>query len=71
MNFGALGAMIGGRIQEREIKTLTRYLVLTYFQSGVPNYIAFEAIKLETNRATNMVKLFRRLPQSQKIEGDL
>ena len=71
MNFGALGALIGGRIQEREIRTLTRYLVVTYYKSGVPNYIAFEATKLETNRATNMVKLFRLLPQSQRIEVNL
>lgn len=39
--FGALGAIIGGRAKNKEIKTTTQYLIFTYVKDDDVKYIGF------------------------------
>lgn len=40
--FGAVGAMIGGRVKEKTDRTISNYLIVTYDKDGQPDYIAFD-----------------------------
>ena len=39
--FGPLGAIIGGRAKNREIKTTTQYLIFTYIKDNDVKYLGF------------------------------
>jgi len=43
MLFGAVGALIGGRVKEKKIKEVHHYLIFTYEKEGSVDYIAFDA----------------------------
>lgn len=43
MLFGAVGALIGGRVKEKKIKEVHHYLIFTYEKDGSVDYIAFDA----------------------------
>ena len=51
--FGPLGAMIGGRAKQRNLKTVTKYLIFTYNSDGEVKYVAFDA-----TAKTKQAKLF-------------
>ncbi|MFR3648953.1 MAG: hypothetical protein ACLTXE_17995 [Enterocloster aldenensis] len=40
--FGAVGAMIGGRVKEKTDRNIRNYLIVTYDKDGEPDYIAFD-----------------------------
>lgn len=40
--FGALGALIGGRVKEKKVNTVKNYLIFTYDKEGNPEYIVFD-----------------------------
>lgn len=42
MLFGPVGAMIGGRAKNKEIRTATTYLIVSYMKDDEMKYIAFE-----------------------------
>ncbi|MEK4403439.1 hypothetical protein MKZ26_03210 [Sporosarcina sp. FSL K6-6792] len=69
MIFGPLGAIVGGRSKQKETKTTTKFLVITYAKDDGLEYISFDV----TNdfRVGKMVKLFKQLPQNHRSEIDL
>ena len=42
MVFGALGAIVGGRVKEKTNRTYTYYLIFTYRSNDEINYVSFE-----------------------------
>lgn len=40
--FGQLGAIIGGRVKEKESTTISEYLIFTYIREGQIDYVSFE-----------------------------
>ncbi|MDF2984808.1 MAG: hypothetical protein K0R50_318 [Eubacterium sp.] len=40
--FGTLGAIVGGRAKEKELKTVNTYLIFTYIKDTGINYISFD-----------------------------
>lgn len=43
MLFGAVGALIGGRVKEKKINDVRTYLIFTYEKNNSVDYIAFDA----------------------------
>jgi hypothetical protein len=41
--FGAVGALIGGRVKEKRIETVRSYLIFSYEKDGSISHIAFDA----------------------------
>ncbi len=62
--FGPLGAMVGGRAKEKQVRTIRKYLVVTYKKHEGP---AFTAFKLEGMHpvAIKIVNLFKNRPEIQ------
>lgn len=69
--FGTLGAAIGGRAKTKKIKTVTKYLIITYTnnQGGI-SYIGFDT-KNNPASAEKLVKEFQELNTSSGIEIEL
>ena len=71
LTFGRLGAIIGGRVKTKNIRTATHYLIITYTDSsGKLAYIGFEV----TNNLTAAGKLiteFKKLNSTSGIQINL
>lgn len=42
MVFGPLGALIGGRVKEKKVKDIQRYLIITYTSNDEIKYLGFD-----------------------------
>ena len=58
--FGPLGAMVGGRAKQKQIRTLEHYLIITYLKDGNVDYLSFLLPGLST-KAINLVKQYKPL----------
>lgn len=71
MMFGPLGAIIGGRAKNKEVKTVTQYLIITYTgEQGELKYIGFD-INNNSLSATKLIKEFRELNTNSGIQIEL
>lgn len=71
MMFGALGAIIGGRVKNKKVKTITQYLIITYTgEQGELKYIGFD-IKNNPPSAVKLVKEFQDLNNNAEIQIEL
>lgn len=69
--FGTLGAIIGGRAKAKKVKTITKYLIITYTNNqGEISYIGFDT-KNNPASAEKLVKEFQELNTSSRIEIEL
>lgn len=69
--FGTLGAIIGGRTKTKKIKTITKYLIITYTNSqGGISYLGFDT-RNNPSSAEKLVKEFQKLNTSSGIEIEL
>lgn len=69
--FGTLGAIIGGRAKTKKVKTITRYLIITYIdEQGELKYIGFD-VKNNSQSASKLVKEFRELNTDSGVHIDL
>lgn len=69
--FGTLGAVIGGRAKTKKVKTVTKYLIITYTNNkGEISYIGFDT-KNNPSSAEKLVKEFQKLNTSSGIEIEL
>lgn len=69
--FGTLGAIIGGRVKNKKIKTTTQYLIITYTgEQGELKYIGFD-IKNNPPSAVKLVKEFHELNTNSGIQINL
>lgn len=69
--FGTLGAVIGGRTKTKKVKTVTKYLIITYTNNkGEISYIGFDT-KNNPSSAEKLVKEFQKLNTSSGIEIEL
>jgi len=64
MAFGAIGALLGGIVQERKSKTITSYFTITYDKDGQVTLLAFYVTTTEET-AKKMVALFNQRPKKQ------
>lgn len=71
--FGPLGVIIGGRARTKELKTVTRYLIITYRKENETEEFAFIGFEISGNvsEAIDMVKEFRALNTNSDIRIDL
>lgn len=69
--FGTLGAIIGGRAKTKKIKTVTKYLIITYTNNqGEISYIGFDT-RNNPISAEKLVKEFQKLNTSSEVEIEL
>lgn len=69
--FGPLGAIIGGRVKRKDIRTATQYLIITYTDNnGKMAYIGFEVISGLT-AAGKLIKEFKQLNTTSGIQINL
>ena len=69
--FGTLGAVIGGRAKTKKVKTVTKYLIITYTNNkGEISYIGFDT-KNNPSSPEKLVKEFQKLNTSSGIEIEL
>ena len=69
--FGTLGAIIGGRVKTKKVKTTTQYLIITYTgEQGDLKYIGFD-IKNNPPSAAKLVKEFRELNTNSRVQIEL
>lgn len=59
MLFGSLGAIIGGRVKTKKVKTTTSYLIITYKSENELKYIGFD-IQNNPPSADKLVKEFQK-----------
>lgn len=69
--FGTLGAIIGGRAKTKKVKTITKYLIITYKNNQ--DEIAYIGFDIQNNplSAEKLVKEFQKLSESSGIEIEL
>lgn len=67
--FGALGAMIGGRVKEKKITTIKQYLIFVYEKDGKSEYIAFDTTGNMT--CIKFMKYFQQNMQKGNIQVNL
>lgn len=63
--FGPVGAMIGGRIQEKTDATFQDYLIFTYYKNGNPEYIWFEVSSSDSDTYYFPI-MFQKYPKETK-----
>ena len=69
--FGPLGAIIGGRVKTKNIRTATHYLIITYTDNrGKLAYIGFEVTNSLT-AAGKLITEFRKLNSTSGIQINL
>ncbi|MDE6658893.1 MAG: hypothetical protein K2K01_02090 [Eubacterium sp.] len=68
--FGPLGAMIGGRAKQKEIRQATHYLIFTYIDNGEIKYIAFNCSACLA-KAYKFVEKFQKIKPAQTQSFDL
>lgn len=71
MLFGALGAMVGGAVKEKEIKSDTKYFVFAYNKDDTAKYISFEITgEVDKIRIANWQEMYK-VKEQNKISIDL
>ncbi len=71
MMFGPLGAAIGGRAKNKEIKTTTQYLIITYTgEQGELKFIGFE-VGRDFMPAVKLVEEFKKLNTNSGVQIEL
>jgi hypothetical protein len=66
MLFGALGALIYGRVHQKQITDTRRFLIFTYSSGGEIEYIAFN-VTGDNKYAKAFVNEFGKRPQNARI----
>lgn len=71
--FGTLGAIIGGRAKTKQIKTVTKYLIITYMNNqNQLAYIGFEILNgFALSSAYSLIEEFNRLNTNTNVHIDL
>lgn len=71
--FGTLGAVIGGRAKTKQIKTVTKYLIITYMNNqNQLAYIGFEIPNgFALSSAYSLIEEFNRLNTNTDVHIDL
>lgn len=70
MFFGSLGAIIGGRVKTKKVKTTTNYLIITYKSENELKYIGFD-IQNNPSSADKLVKEFQKSNSSSGVKIEL
>ena len=70
MLFGSLGAIIGGRIKTKKVKTTTNYLIITYKSENELKYIGFD-IQNNPSSADKLVKEFQKSNSASGVKIEL
>ena len=70
MLFGAIGAVIGGGAKNKKVKTVTKYLIITYLGDTEPKFIIFD-IKNNPQSADKLVKEFQKTDSSSGVKIEL
>lgn len=70
MLFGAIGAVIGGRAKNKKVKTVTKYLIITYLGDTEPKFVIFD-IKNNPQSADKLVKEFQKTDSSSGVKIEL
>lgn len=65
MLFGTLGAVIGGRVKNKKVKTSTDYLIITYQSEDELKYIGFDI----SNNPPSAVKLVKEFQENNTTSG--
>lgn len=65
MVFGPLGALIGGRVKEKKVKDIKRYLIITYQSDQEIKYLGFDITY--TPKGIEFVKLFSQNPKKENL----
>lgn len=68
--FGAIGAVIGGRSKNKKVKTITKYLIITYTKSGDTDFIIFD-IQNNPPSADKLVKEFQKTSSVSGVKIEL
>lgn len=58
--FGPLGAMIGGRAKKKNVKKITKCLIITYLKDNEMKYIAFGLDQFDEINAKELIKKFKK-----------
>lgn len=65
---GPIGAMIGGRVKERDVRTASHYLIFTYTKDEDIENIGFELNIAELKKANEFADKFKRLkPKTNRV----
>lgn len=65
---GPIGAVIGGRVKERDVRTASHYLVFTYTKDEDIENIGFELNVAELKKANEFADKFKRLkPKTNQV----
>ena len=70
MLFGSLGAIIGGRVKTKKVKTTTNYLIITYKSENELKYIGFD-IQNNPSSADKLVKEFQKSNSASGVKIEL
>ena len=70
MLFGSLGAIIGGRVKTKKVKTTTNYLIITYKSENELKYIGFD-IQNNPSSADTLVKEFQKSNSASGVKIEL
>ena len=62
MLFGAVGALIGGRVKEKQIRDVRTYLIFSYYKENTVDYIAFD-VSTSIPQAGKFIDEFKKRPQ--------
>ena len=69
--FGPLGAIIGGRAKNKKVKTVTKYLIITYINDNEEiKYIGFD-IQNNIMPACKLVTEFQQLNTNSNVQIEL
>lgn len=58
--FGGLGAIIGGRAKKKNVKKITKCLIITYLKDNEMKYIAFGLDQFDEINAKELIKKFKK-----------
>lgn len=70
MLLGSLGAIIGGRVKTKKVKTTTNYLIITYKNENELKYIGFD-IQNNPPSADKLVKEFQKSNSASGVKVEL
>lgn len=68
--FGTLGAIIGGRIKTKKVKTVTNYLIISYKSDKELKYIGFDTVNNPV-LASKLVKEFQSNGTTSSVNIEL
>lgn len=67
--FGPLGAMVGGRVKEKQSKTVENFIIFTYLKDGNINYLSFKV--QAAYKAMKLIRQYKLRIAQQGIVTDL